>query len=71
MEGVVTKKQKRAEERRRRMVVHRARGYADAETWDLSYWQERTPQERLSALVDIRRDIEKVRRLGGHFDSAL
>jgi hypothetical protein len=42
------------------MVVHRAYGYADAEAWDLDYWQSMTPQQRLSALVAIRRDVEKV-----------
>ncbi|MBD3314295.1 MAG: hypothetical protein GF344_00780 [Chitinivibrionales bacterium] len=51
----------RAAERRRRMEIHRARGFDDAERWDLAYWQRRTPQERLSALVAIHRDIEKVR----------
>ena len=40
------------------MVVHRARSFADAEAWDLDYWQRRTPEERLSALVAIRRDAE-------------
>jgi hypothetical protein len=42
------------------MVTHRAAGWDDAETWDLEFWQRLTPQERLSALVAIRRDVEKV-----------
>lgn len=46
--------------RRRRQVieVHRSASFAEAEAWDLAYWQRRTPEERLSALVAIRRDVE-------------
>ena len=51
----------RARRRRARMVVHRAAGYEDADRWDLEFWQARTPQERLSALVDIHEDIARVR----------
>ena len=43
------------------MEVHRATSFADAEAWDLEYWQRRTPEERLSALVAIRREVELVR----------
>ena len=43
------------------MEVHRATSFADAEAWDLDYWQRRTPEERLSALVAIRREVELVR----------
>ena len=42
------------------MEAHRTTSFADAETWDLEYWQRRTPEERLSALVAIRRDVEAV-----------
>jgi hypothetical protein len=52
--------EERSEARRRRMVAHRAKGWDDAEAWDLEFWQRLTPQERLSALVAIRRDVEKV-----------
>lgn len=48
------------EERQRRMVGHRARSFEDAERWDLDFWQSVTPEERLSALVAIRRDVELV-----------
>jgi hypothetical protein len=44
------------------MVVHRAGSFADAEHWDLEFWQARTPEERLSALVAIRRDVELAQR---------
>lgn len=52
--------EERSRERRRRIVVHRASGYQDAEDWDLDFWQSRTPEERLSALVAILRDVELV-----------
>jgi len=53
--------EERTEARRRRMIAHRAVDYDDAERWDLEFWLRMTPQERLSALVAIRRDVEKVR----------
>lgn len=53
--------EERARERRKRMQVHRARNFEDAERWDLEYWQARTPAERLAALVALRRDLEKIR----------
>ena len=48
--------------RRRRLVleVHRAKTFEDAEAWDLEFWQRRTPEERLSALVAIRREVALV-----------
>ena len=52
----------RSRNRRRRMVVHRATSHEDAERWDLDFWQSRTPEERLSALVAIRRDVELVEK---------
>lgn len=50
--------EERSRERRRRIVGNRAASFEEAEAWDLAYWQQRTPQERLSALVAIRRDVE-------------
>lgn len=52
----------RALERRSRLTSHRVHSYNDAEEWDLSFWQSKTPQERLSALVAIRQDVETVTR---------
>ena len=43
------------------MEVHRAESFADAEAWDLDYWQRRTAEERLSALVAIHREVEMVK----------
>ena len=53
--------------RRERLVAHRASSHADAEAWDLEFWQSQTPQDRLAALVAIRRDVEAVEagRRGG------
>ena len=42
------------------METNRARSTDDAEAWDLDYWQRRTPEERLSALVAIYRDVAMV-----------
>jgi hypothetical protein len=53
--------EERTAERRRRIVTHVARSHEEAEAWDLEFWLRRTPQERLSALVALRRDLEKVR----------
>lgn len=50
----------RSRERRRRIVAHRAASFAEAEAWDLDFWQRRTPAERLSALVSLRREVEVV-----------
>jgi hypothetical protein len=52
--------EERSRERRKRMVVHSATSFEDAEAWDLDFWQKMTPEERLSALVAIRRDVEVV-----------
>jgi len=54
--------------RRERLVAHRASGHADAEAWDLDFWQSQSPEDRLSALVAIRRDVEVVTagRKSGH-----
>ena len=43
----------------RRPPLH---GFEEAEQWDLEYWQSLPPASRLSALVAIRADIEKVHK---------
>lgn len=53
--------EQRSAERRKRIVVNVAHSFQEAEDWDLRFWQDRTPEERLSALVAIRRDVEKVK----------
>jgi hypothetical protein len=52
--------EERTAERRKRMVAHVARDHDEAEAWDLDFWLAMTPQERLSVLVAIRRDVDKV-----------
>jgi len=48
--------------RRKRIVAHRATDFKDAESWDLDFWQSQTPEQRLSALVAIRRDVMQVEK---------
>jgi hypothetical protein len=52
--------EQRSRRRREQLVAHRAIDHQDAEEWDLDFWQSRSPEERLSALVAIRRDVEVV-----------
>ena len=51
----------RSERRKKRIVANRAASFADAEQWDLEFWQNQSPAQRLSALVAIRGDIQKVK----------
>ena len=50
----------RAVVRRAKMVVNRAANFEEAEAWDLDFWQSQSPEQRLSALVAIRRNVDKV-----------
>lgn len=59
--GVSSDRQTRAAERRKRIIANRADNFADAESWDLDFWQNCTVGERLSALVHLRRDVELAR----------
>lgn len=52
--------EERSRRRRETIETHRASSFADADAWDLEYWQQRTPEERLSALVAIHRDVALV-----------
>jgi hypothetical protein len=52
----------RSSKRRKRIVAHRASSFQDAEKWDLDFWKRQTPEQRLSALVAIRRDVMKVKQ---------
>lgn len=51
----------RSARRRRRIVANRTTSFADADKWDLEFWQRQTPEARLSALVAIRADIRRVK----------
>lgn len=44
------------------MVVNLANDFKEAEDWDLEFWLRQTPEERLSAFVALRKDVEKVRK---------
>ncbi|HVT45933.1 MAG TPA: hypothetical protein VMT00_16270 [Thermoanaerobaculia bacterium] len=50
----------RSRGRRERIVTNRTTSFAEAERWDLDFWQSMTPEALLSALVAIRRDVEQV-----------
>jgi hypothetical protein len=50
----------RAAARRSKMAAYRANSFEEAEAWDLDFWQSQSPEQRLSALVAIRRDVDKV-----------
>jgi len=52
-----SKLRSRSNRRRKKIVAHRAKSFVDAENWDLEFWQSCTPQQRLSALIDIQRDV--------------
>lgn len=52
----------RAELRKKRIVAHCAGNFDDAERWDIEFWQNQSPDMRLSALITIRNDIRKARR---------
>jgi hypothetical protein len=54
---IVKDLEERSRKRRKIMETHRTTSLDDAEEWDLDYWQRRTPEERLSALVAIHRDV--------------
>ena len=58
----------RARERKARIVAHRAESFVEAEAWDLAYWQAKIPQERLSAVVDIQRDVKKVEQARNNYE---
>jgi hypothetical protein len=52
MEGI----EERSARRRRIIVGHVAKDFADAERWDLEFWQSQTPQERIDAALGIQRE---------------
>lgn len=56
---------KKAKDRKQRMVVNLANDFQEAEDWDLEFWLRQTPEERLSAFVALRKDVEKVRKIRG------
>jgi hypothetical protein len=49
----------RARQRRRRIVTNKAASFAEADAWDLDYWQSLTPEQRLEAFLVLRDDVRK------------
>lgn len=56
--------EERSKKRKERMMFHRALNHSDAELWDLMFWQAQSPDDRLSALVHIHRDVQKAMEAG-------
>lgn len=54
--------EERAADRKRRIVATKASDFAQAEDWDLIFWQSRTPEERLAALVVLRNDLALLKK---------
>lgn len=52
----------RSRNRSSRIVANLAADFENAEQWDLEFWQSQTPEDRLSALISLRKDVEKVIR---------
>jgi hypothetical protein len=59
-EGNPMGRKERAAVRKSKIVAHRAANFREAEAWDLEFWQQQSPEQRLSALVAIHRDIDRV-----------
>ena len=53
----------RAIERRKRIVGNIAANFEEAERWDLEFWQRQGPEARLSALMSVRDDLAKIKRV--------
>lgn len=62
--------EERARRRREVIVGHHSASYAEAEAWDLDFWQSQGPEARLSALVAIRREVELVEASRANADRA-
>jgi hypothetical protein len=60
----------RSSKRRKRIFTNLAANFKETEKWDLDFWQNRTPEECLSALVAIRRDVMKVEQARIRTDGA-
>jgi len=57
--------EERSRARRKIIEAHRAASFEDADAWDLEFWQRRTPEERLSALVAMHREVEAIKAAQG------
>ena len=59
--------EERSARRRRIIVGHVAKDFADAERWDLEFWQSQTPQERVDAALGIQREkmVKRTKKSAG------
>ena len=48
------------------MVTHKAASFAEADAWDLAYWQGLTPDQRLAAFLALREDVRKTQEAAGN-----
>lgn len=55
--------------RRKRIVGNVAANHAEAEQWDLEFWQKQGPAMRLSKLVDMREDLDRIPDRNKAFDN--
>lgn len=53
----------RAIRRRKKILANIAADFEEAERWDLEFWQQQGPEARLSALMSIRDDLAKIKRV--------
>ncbi len=61
----------RSRERKTRIVSHCSHSFAEAEDWDLGYWQAQGPEKRLSALPALHENLAKVKgreRINNEYD---
>ena len=59
----------RSVQRRKRIVGNVAANHAEAEQWDLDFWQKQGPAMRLSALVDLREELDRIPDRNKAFDN--
>jgi hypothetical protein len=52
----------RARARRVRITGHISHSFGEAEDWDLDFWQSQGHEARLSALMDLRREVDIVNK---------
>ncbi len=47
--------------RLKKIVVHIAHSWEEGEKWDIEYWQKFSPQQRISAVESLRKELEAIR----------
>ncbi len=62
---------RRAVERRKRIVGNVAKNFAEAEQWDLEFWQKQTPAMRLLTVAVVREHVKMMPGRNKMFDHEL